>query len=83
MALVYDGVVTLCKLFMDFTLEQSKGRTGKSYYFKYLGTSIEEECDMETEITKLVGPGWIDWKNCNGVGLLCDGRMPAKLKGKQ
>ena len=25
---------------------------------KYLGTSIEEECGMETEITKRVGAEW-------------------------
>ena len=26
------------------------------------------------------GTGWINWKKCSGV--LCDRRMPAKLKGK-
>ena len=34
---------------------------------------------METEITKRVGAGWINWKKFSGV--LCDRRMPAKLKG--
>ena len=49
-------------------------------YFKYLGTSIEEEGGMETEIAKQVGAGWMNWKKCSGV--LCDKRMPVKLKGK-
>ena len=49
-------------------------------HFKYLGTSIEEEGGMETEITKRVGAGWRNWKKCSGV--LCDRRMPVKLKGK-
>ena len=40
-----------------------------------------EEGGMETEITKRVGPGKRNWrKKCSGV--LCDRRMPVKLKGK-
>ena len=34
-------------------------------HFKYLGTSMEEEGGMETEITKRVGAGWINWKKCS------------------
>ena len=49
-------------------------------HFKYLGTSIEEEGGMETEIAKRVGAGWMNWKKCSGV--LCDKKMPVKLKGK-
>ena len=41
---------------------------------------MEEEGGMETEITKRVGAGWRKWKKCSGV--LCDRRMPVKLKGK-
>ena len=44
----------------------------------YLGTSIEEEGGMATEITKRVGAGWMNWNKCSGV--LCDKRMPVKLK---
>ena len=32
-------------------------------HFKYLGTSMEEEGGMETEITKRVVAGWRNWKN--------------------
>ena len=49
-------------------------------HFKYLGTSIEEEGGMETEIAKRVGAGWMNWKKSSGV--LCDKKMPVKLKGK-
>ena len=44
--------------------------TGKSYSFKvhvYLGTSIEGEGGMETEITNRVGAGWGNWNKCSGV----------------
>ena len=41
--------------------------------------NMEEEGGIETEITKRVGAGWRNWKKRNGV--LCDRRMPVKLKG--
>ena len=49
-------------------------------HFKYLGSSMEEEGGMETEITKRVGAGWRNWKKCSEI--LCDRRMQVKLKGK-
>ena len=45
-----------------------------------MGTSIEEEGGMATEIAKRVGAGWMNWKKCSGV--LGDKRIPVKLKGK-
>ena len=35
---------------------------------------------MATEITQRVSVAWRNWKRCSGV--LCDRRMPVKLKGK-
>ena len=77
--------------FMDFNFEQNQHGNREPVkilgeeleivtHFKYLGTSMEEEGGMETEITKRVGAGWRNWKKCSGV--LCDRRMPVKLKGK-
>ena len=77
--------------FMDFSFEQNAQgnrpqikilgeEVERVTHFKYLGTSIEEEGGMETEIAKRVGSGWMNWKKCSGV--LCDKRMPVKLKGK-
>ena len=76
---------------MDFNFEQSQqgnrepvnilgDELERVTHFKYLGMSKEEEGGMETEITKRVGAGWRNWKKCSGV--LCDRRMPVKLKGK-
>ena len=49
-------------------------------HLKYLGPSIEEEGGIEIEIAKRVAAGCMNWKKCSGV--LCDKRMPVKLKGK-
>ena len=76
---------------MDFNFEQNQQgnrelvkilgeELERVTHFKYLGTSMEEEGGMETEITKRVGAGWRNWKKCSGV--LCDRTMPVKLKGK-
>ena len=48
-------------------------------HVKYLGTSAEKERGIDTGITERVGPGWRNWKKSSGV--LCERRMPAKLKG--
>ena len=49
-------------------------------HFKYIGSSVEETGGMATEITQRVTAAWINWKRCSGV--MCDRRMPVKLKGK-
>ena len=49
-------------------------------HFKYIGSSVEETGGMATEITQRVAAAWRNWKRCSGV--MCDMRMPVKLKGK-
>ena len=46
---------------------------------KYLGSSVEETGGMATGTTQRVSAAWRNWKRCSGV--LCDRRMPVKLKG--
>ena len=64
--------------FMDFSFEQNAQgnrpqvkilgeEVERVTHFKYLGTSIEEEGGMETDIAKRVGAGWMNWKKCSGV----------------
>ena len=50
------------------------------HHFKYLGSSVEETGGTATEISQIVSAAWRNWKRCSGV--LCDRRMPVKLKGK-
>ena len=77
--------------FMDFNFGQDNGQEREPvkilgeelqrvHHFKYLGSSVEETGGMATEITQTVSAAWINWKRCSGV--LCDRRMPVKLKGK-
>ena len=46
------------------------------HHFKYIGTRAEETA----KITEKVGAAWINGKRYSEV--LCDRRMPVKLKGK-
>ena len=41
---------------------------------------MEDTGGMTTEISQRVSAVWGNWKICSGV--LCDRRMPVKLKGK-
>ena len=77
--------------FMDFSFEQNaqgnrqqvkilSEEVERVTHFKYLGTSIEGEGGMATEIAKRVGAWWMNWTKCSGV--LCDKRMRMKLKWK-
>ena len=77
--------------FMDFNFGQDNDQEREPvkilgeelqrvHHFKYLGSSVEETGGMATEITQRVSAAWRNWKRCSGV--LCDRRMPVKLKGK-
>ena len=48
--------------------------------FKYLGSTVTEDGDLEAEITHKIQVGWKNWKKVSGV--LCDRRVGIKLKGK-
>ena len=83
--------ITNTEHFMDFNFGQDNGQGRESvkilgeelqrvHHFKYIGSSVEETGGMTIEITQRVSAAWRNWKRCSGV--LCDRRMPVKLKGK-
>ena len=47
--------------------------------FKYLGSTLQSDGDMSTEINKRTQCGWNNWRNMSGV--LCDTRVPPHVKG--
>ncbi|EXB20723.1 Delta-1-pyrroline-5-carboxylate dehydrogenase 12A1 [Morus notabilis] len=53
---------------------------GASWKFRYLGSIVQYEGDIEKDIQHRIKAGLVKWKNAMGV--LCDGKMPIKLKGK-
>ena len=48
--------------------------------FRYLGSTVAADGKEEVEVTRRIQAGWKNWRDMSGV--LCDKRMPMKLKGK-
>lgn len=48
--------------------------------FKYLGSVVNAAGSMEEEVKHRVQAGWNNWRAASGV--LCDKRVPLRLKGK-
>ena len=47
--------------------------------FKYLGSTLQSDGDMSTEINKRTQCGWNNWRKMSGV--LYDKRVPPHVKG--
>ena len=45
--------------------------------FKYLGSTLQSDGDMSTEINKRNQCGWNNWRKMSGV--LCDKRIPPRV----
>uniref|UniRef100_A0A914UU89 Reverse transcriptase domain-containing protein n=1 Tax=Plectus sambesii TaxID=2011161 RepID=A0A914UU89_9BILA len=48
--------------------------------FKYLGSVLCKEGDIDADIKNMMACGWLKWRECSGV--LCDKKMPPRLKSK-
>ena len=48
--------------------------------FKYLGSQLAEDGELDAEVNQRGQSGWRNWKKVSGV--LCDRRMNVKIKGK-
>ena len=48
--------------------------------FKYLGATLAENGDLDTEMTHRIQSGWKNWKRISGI--LCDRRISFRVKGK-
>ena len=47
--------------------------------FKYLGSTIQQDGGVQTEVNRRIQCGWTNWKKMSGV--LCDKRIPRSVKG--
>ena len=52
----------------------------KSEQFWYLGSILHVEGDIGADVTHRIIAGWTKWRNASGV--LCDQRIPLRLKEK-
>ncbi|KAG5606742.1 hypothetical protein H5410_028234 [Solanum commersonii] len=52
----------------------------KKESFKYLGAVIQGSGDIDDDVTHRIGAAWMKWRLASGV--LCDKKVPPKLKGK-
>ncbi|PWZ13495.1 Craniofacial development protein 2 [Zea mays] len=48
--------------------------------FRYLGSMLQKEGDIDEDVSHRIKAGWLKWRQAAGV--LCDHRVPRKLKGK-
>ena len=48
--------------------------------FKYLGSTLQSDGDMSTDINKRTPCGWHNWRKMSDV--LCDERVPPHVQGK-
>ncbi|XP_063937419.1 uncharacterized protein LOC108194424 [Daucus carota subsp. sativus] len=57
-----------------------EARVPQTNTFKYLGSIIQNNGDISADVTHRILTGWLRWRAATGV--LCDGSVPLKLKGK-
>ena len=74
-----------CKFGITARKEQGKisldgGDILASDCFKYLGSILPKDCEIDGDVSQRVKAGWMKWKSATGV--LCDRTVPLKLKAK-
>jgi hypothetical protein len=52
----------------------------KNDTFRYLGSMLQKNGDIDEDVSHRIKAGWLKWRQASGV--LCDPRVPLKLKGK-
>ena len=63
---------------MDLEIDLQRMEEVKS--FKYLGSVVHDDGDLDAEMTNRIKISWGNWKKCQGF--LCDPRVPLTLKGR-
>jgi hypothetical protein len=48
--------------------------------FRYLGSMLQRDGDIDEDVSHRIKAGWMKWRQASGV--LCDKRVPQKLKDK-
>ena len=48
--------------------------------FRYLGSMLQKDGDIDEDVNHRIKAGWMKWRQASGI--LCDKRVPQKIKGK-
>ena len=48
--------------------------------FRYLGSMLQRDRDIDEDVSHRIKAEWMKW--CQASGVLCDKKVPQKLKGK-
>ena len=48
--------------------------------FRYLGSMLQRDGEIDADVSHRIKAGWIKWRQASGI--LCDKRVPQKVKGK-
>ena len=48
--------------------------------FRYLGSMLQSDGEIDEDVSHRIKAGWVKWRQASGV--LCDRKVPQKLKGK-
>jgi len=48
--------------------------------FNYIGSIVQNDGEIEADVNHRIQAGWLKWRRASGV--LCDKKVPLKLKGK-
>ena len=48
--------------------------------FKYLGSIIQEDCEVDGDVNNRIQAGWCKWRKASGV--ICDRMVQTKVKGE-
>ena len=62
------------------TVKMQGEEVAKVEDFKYLGSTVQSNGECGREVKKRVQAGWNGWRRMSGV--ICDRRVPARVKGK-
>jgi hypothetical protein len=52
----------------------------KKDIFCYLGSMLQKDGDIDEDLSHIIKADWLKWRQVSGV--LCDPRVPLKLKSK-
>ena len=64
----------------NYSIRLDEQEIPMSSHFKYLGSIIQKDGEIDSDVNHRIQAGWLKWRRATGV--LCDRNIPLWLKGK-